>query len=81
MSVATPELINIVFDILYCIETNTLPDPGNGFDQTYLFRTAYMIVKNEREKIKNEREKAAIDATKKKGSKTIRPKGHGLSHR
>jgi hypothetical protein len=58
------EVRNIIDDVLYCINTETLPNEGGCMDQSALFRMAYTILKSEREIIKNEREKEAIDKAK-----------------
>jgi len=58
---ATKEIQSIIDDTLYCIDSNSLPDPGGAMDQTEIFRIASTVLRSEREKIKNEKEKAAMD--------------------
>jgi hypothetical protein len=58
---ASFEVQVIISDVLYCIESHSLADSGGAFDQSEIFRKAFMVVLNERERIKNEREKAALN--------------------
>ena len=62
----TQEIQGIIDDTLYCIETGSLPNEGNGMDQSAIYKVAFMALLNERRIIKNEREVKAMEESKKK---------------
>jgi len=62
------EVRSIMDDVLFCLDTNTLPNVGGALDQTSLFKIAYIVLKHERDIIKNERELKAIEKNKPKRS-------------
>jgi len=70
-----PELNSILDDVLYCLEVSALPAVGGAFDQSEIFRLAYITIKTEREIIKSEKEEAAIADAKKKGNKQPKKSG------
>lgn len=77
---ASFEIQTIISDTLYCIETHSMPDPGGAFDQSELFRKAFMVINNEREKIKNEHEKATLNKGG-KGKGNVAPPRSSLGQR